>query len=82
MQDQHVAVMARAFRDHVHAGDAEIDAAIAHADHDVRWALEQHGQAGQGRDDGLVLARVGPVNRQPAGCQEGQAVFRQAPFGG
>ena len=38
--------------------------------------------SGQARDGGLVLARVGFVDAQPAGLQKIQAVLRQASFGG
>ena len=76
-----MAVFTFALFDHVNAGDAEINAAVADADHNVGGTLEQHREAGQDGDGGFVLARVGLIDLQPGFGQEVQAVFGQAAFG-
>ena len=70
VEHEHGAIVTLALGHHVHPGDAKVHAAIAHADHDVAGALEEDGQAGQGRDVGGVLAWVGLVHLQAAGGQK------------
>ena len=52
MYDEHVPAFAFAFFDHIQAGDAKFHAAVAHADHNIRRALEENGHAGHLADDG------------------------------
>ena len=77
-----VPVLALAFFDHIDAGDAEIDAAIAHADDDIGRALEEHVQLGQGGDAGFILARVGLVDLQAAGARKSSASSASRPLEG
>ena len=79
---QYAAVVAYAFGHHVHAGDAEIYAALVHADDDVARPLEEHGQPRQSRDVGGVLAWVGLIHRQAAGSQKLQRCLGEAAFAG
>ncbi len=62
---------------HVVAGDAELDAALLDAGHDVARPLEDDGHVGQGRDRGRVLAWVGPEDAQAARLQELQRPILQ-----
>src|SRR3972149_3792705 len=82
MQWQEVAVVAPALANGIPAGDAEVDAAIAHAHGDVARALKQHGQAGQRRERRLELAWVWLVDAQAGVGQEVDRVVGQSAFAG
>lgn len=45
VEHQHGDVVSSALGHHVHARDAKIHAAVAHADHDVAGTLKEHGQS-------------------------------------
>ena len=78
MQDQDIAIIALAFSNYVQAGDAKIDRAIAHAGDDIARALKEHNHLGQALNGGLVLARIGLVNRKTARFEKFEAFFSQA----
>src|SRR5690606_15939880 len=81
VQDKHFTGVPLTLFDDIDAGDAEIHAAVAHADHNIRRALEEDHQTGKTWDARFVLARVGFVHRQAAVRQEVQAALGQAAFG-
>ncbi len=71
MDDQDGTIAIRApLGQHVVAGDAKLDTALLHAGDNVARPLKHHRHAGQRRDGGRVLARVGPGNLEPARRQE------------
>ena len=80
MQDQQVAIVAALFFHHVESGNAEINTAATHADDNVAGALEEDSQAGDSRNDGLVLARVGFVDAQATSGQEVERIKFEAAF--
>ena len=82
MEDENVAVRATLFLDHVKTGDPKIHAPLPHTDDDIAGTLKDDSQLSQGRDGGLVLARVGLEDAQSCSREKFQGVDLEAALGG
>ena len=82
MQRYHRAVFAAVLVNAVQPGDAKVQAAAAHTRHNVPGALKQNIQRGDGREAGLILARVGLDHAQTAALQKIEACGFEAALAG
>jgi hypothetical protein len=70
VEHQHLLCLASTLANHIHACNAEIHTAVAHADYNVAGSLKQHRQPRQRADAGGILAGIWFHNLKAAGRQE------------
>lgn len=81
VQDDDAAVRAALLFDDVYACDAEVHAALPHADDNIARALEDDPQLRQGGNFCLILARVGLEHAQTGGGEKIERIAFEASFG-